>query len=281
MTRGPCPHGTLFTDDFLARIRAMKTGRRLLSLGALVAASAFLSVHAPPAHAYVEAAMSLGAVVAQSSNVILMRVESVDRERNIIIYRKVQDIKGKHPVDVIKHNIGRGGLRPNEWKVQMDWAEPGKMAVMFHNGGASETCIGTWWYQAYAGGEWWNHSHGEPFLLRSYCGGPERLVSAVADIVAGKEVVVTCMIDGNKEDLHNRRAKIQRLKASLKLQDYNAKRDFVAWGGDDFRRVAGLPGFSHYPRLMRVDPDAQAIASVDFDGDGKPDLCLVGAGRVV
>jgi FG-GAP-like repeat/FG-GAP repeat len=255
--------------------------RRLLICAALIVASAMLSWQTPRAHAYVEAPMSLGAVLAQSSNVILMRVESVDRDKNLIIYRKVQDIKGKHPLDVIKHNIGRGGLRPNEWKVQMDWAEPGKMAVMFHNGGASETCIGTWWYQAYAGGEWWNHSHGEPFLCRSYAGPPEKLVGIITDMVAGKEVVITCMVDGNKEDLHNRRAKIQRMKASLKIQEYNPKRDFVGWGGDDFRRVNGLPGFTHYAPLTRVDPDAQAIASIDYDGDGKPDLCLVGAGRVV
>src|SRR5262249_8450109 len=30
----------------------------------------------------------------------------------------------------------------------------------------------------------------------------------------------------------------------------------------------------------RVDPEAQAISAVDIDGDGKADLCLVGASRV-
>ena len=88
------------------------------------------------------------------------------------------------------------------------------IAVFFYQGGASETCIGNWWYQAYSGGEWWNQSHGEPFLLRSYCGSPEKLAAQVALMLQGREVVVTCMIDGNKEDLHQRRGKIQRLKAS-------------------------------------------------------------------
>src|SRR6516165_11883518 len=163
--------------------------------------------------AYVEAPMSLGAIVAQSTNVVLMRVETVDKDKNIIVYRKIRDIKGKHAQEVIKHNIGRGGLRANEWKPQMDWAEPGKTAVFFHNGGASETCIGTWWYQAYAGGEWWNHSHGEPYLLRSYAGSPEKLATAVEHMLEGREVVVPCMVDvPNKEDLPQRRGKIQRLK---------------------------------------------------------------------
>ncbi len=234
-----------------------------------------------PSLAYVEAPMSLGAVLAQSTNVVLMRVESVDKDKNIIIYRKIRDIKGKHPQEVIKHNIGRGGLRPNEWKPQMDWAEPGRTAIFFHNGGASETCIGTWWYQAYGGGEWWNHSHGEPFLLRSFSGSPDKLAGIIEQMQAGKEVLAPCMIDGNKEDLHNRRAKIQRLKVSLKLQDYNPKRDFAGWGGEDFRRLFGMPGFSHISPIGRVDPEAQAISVIDFDGDGKQDFCLVGGNRVV
>jgi hypothetical protein len=250
-------------------------------LAGLFAAGAILMLVVPPGLAYVEAPMSLGAVVAQSTNVVLVRVESVDKKNNTIVYRKVQDIKGKHNTDVIKHNIGRGGLRPDEWKPPIEWAEPGKLGVFFHNGGASETCIGTWWYQAYAGGEWWNHSHGEPFLLRSYCGSPEKLAALVAQMLENREVVVPCMVDSaNKEDLHQRRGKIQRLKASLKLQDYNPKRDFVGWGGEDFRRLLGMPGFTHLSALPRTDPEAQAVSIIDFDGDGKQDICLVGGGRV-
>jgi hypothetical protein len=241
-----------------------------------------LLVAAPGAgRAYVEAPHSLGLVCQLSTNIMVLRVEKVDKEKNLILYRKVRDIKGKHPTDVIKHNIGRGGFHPREWQFTMQWAEVGKTAVFFHNGGASETCIGTYWYQAYAGGEWWGMSHGEPYLLRSFAGNVEKLAAAADQIVAGKEVVVPCMVDGNKDDLHLRRARIHRLRASLKLLDWNPKRDFVGWGGEDFVRVQGMPGFTHRSALPRVDPDAQAIASVDINGDGKLDLCLVGGGRVV
>jgi hypothetical protein len=229
--------------------------------------------------AYVEAPHSLGQVIALSTNVLVVRVEQVDKTKNLIVYRKVRDLKGTHPTDIIRHNIGRGGFNPREWQYTMEWAEVGKTAVFFHNGGASETCIGNYWYQAYPGGDWWNLSHGEPFLLRSYAGSVDKLAAAVADIVAGKEVVVACMVDGNKDDLHLRRARIQRLKASLKL-DYNPKRDFVGWGGEDFRRLQGMPGFNRYSAVARVDPDAQAISSADINGDGKADLCLAGPSRI-
>lgn len=256
----------------------MKSRCRLLICSLLVAGASLYYLSS--ASAYVEAPYALGRVLLESTNVVLMRVEAVDKEKNLIIYRKVLDIKGKHPQDVIKHNIGRGGLRPNEWKQAMDWAEVGRTAVFFHNGGASETCIGTWWYQCYAQGEWWGHVHGEPFLLRSFAGQPEKLAAIIATMQAGQETIAPCMVDGDKEDLHNRRARIQRLKVSLKLLDYNPKRDFVGWGGEDFRRISGMPGFSHYSPLSRID-EPQAVSVIDFNGDGKPDVCLVGGGKVL
>jgi hypothetical protein len=259
----------------------MTTLRRLLFCLGLVAGAAIFCWPVRHAHAYVEAPHSFGQVVNLSTNVLLMRVEKVDKEKRIIIYRKVRDIKGTHSTDVIKHNLGASnGFHEREWKYPMEWAEVGKTAVFFHNGGASETCIGTYWYQAYSGGDWWNFSHGEPFLLRSYCGKVEKLASLVGEVLNNKEVIAPCMVDGNKDDLHLRKAKIQRLRVSLKLNDYNPKRDFVGWGDEDFRRLSGLPGFTHYSALTRVDPEAQAISSVDINGDGKPDLCLVGATKI-
>src|SRR5688572_20861051 len=245
-----------------------------------MAVLALLCVVAPPARAYVEVAHSFGQVVALSSNIMLVRVESVDKEKNLIIYKKVKDLKGTYNGDTIKHSIGRAGFHPREWQYPMEWAEAGKTAVFFYAGTASEMCIGNYWYQAYQNGEWWGMSHGEPFLLRTFAGKPEKLAQAVLDVHAGKEAIVPCMMDGNKEDLHLRKAKIQRLKVSLKLQNYDQKRDFVSWGDEDFRRISGLPGFTHISGLTRVDPEAQAISTLDFNTDGKMDLCLVGGGKV-
>jgi hypothetical protein len=200
--------------------------------GAYLAACLALLAAVPGARAYVEAPYSLGRVCQESTHIVFVEVVKVNKDKNLIIYKKLEDLKGKHPKDEIKHNIGQRGFHAREWQNVMAWAEAGKKAVFFHNGGASETCTGTYWYQCYPEGEWWGMSHAEPFMLRTYCGDAEKLAAAVKQMLAGKEVVVPSMVDGDKNNLHLRKAKLQRLKASLKLQDYNAKRDFVAWGGD-------------------------------------------------
>ena len=63
---------------------------RRLTILSLMGASVLLTWWVSPSRAYVEAPMTLGSVLVQSSNVLLMRVEAVDREKNLIIYRKVR-----------------------------------------------------------------------------------------------------------------------------------------------------------------------------------------------
>src|SRR5437588_9843614 len=117
--------------------------RRFYIFALLVAVFVGLSALVlPPAQAYVEAPYSLGRVVAESTNIVVMQVEKVDKVNNRIIYRKVRDLKGKHPTNEIKHNIGKGGFHPREWQYPMEWAEVGKTAAFFHNGGSRQTCIG-------------------------------------------------------------------------------------------------------------------------------------------
>lgn len=192
----------------------------------------FLLLAGSTASAYVEVPHSLGRCVHESTNIVLVEVTRVSTEKNLIIYKKIADIKGKFAQNEIKHNIGKRGFHEREWKNVMQWAEPGKRAVFMCNNDASETCIGTYWYQAYREGEWWGMSHAEPFLLRTFYGDPDRLADLCTRIVKGEEVIATCLADGNKNQLHLRKGKLQRLKASLKKLDYNAKRDFVGWGAD-------------------------------------------------
>ena len=198
---------------------------------ALSVALPFLTL-ATPAGAYIEAPHSLGRCVHESSNVVLVELTKVSADKNLLVFKKVSDIKGKFPTAEIKHNIGKRGFHEREWKNIMAWATVGKRAVFMCNGDASETCIGTYWYQCYREGDWWGLSHAEPFLLRTFYGDPDKLADHCTRILKGEEVVVTCFADGNKEQFHQRKGKLQRMKASLKKLDYDPKKDFVGWGGD-------------------------------------------------
>lgn len=224
-----------------------------------ILAVSLLFVASDRARAYVEVPHTLGRVCSESTHIVLMEVTKVNKEKNLVIYKKVTDLKGKHPKDEIKHNIGNRGFHPREWQNIMQWAEPGKRAVFFHNGGASETCIGGYWYQCYPEGpEWWGMSHAEPFLLKTYVGDCDKLAAAVKDILAGKEVLVPCFADQNREDFHLKKGKLQTLKASLKRIDYNAKRDFVGWGGDaDIQEFKILPLLAESGQGWRFLPEAR------------------------
>ena len=65
----------------------------------------------------------------------------------------------------------------------------------------------------------------------------------------------------------------------MKIVDYNVQRDFVGWGAEEFRPIAGMPGFTHYAALSAMGLGASGVAAADFNGDGKMDVCLLGASR--
>src|SRR5262245_35842683 len=246
--------------------------RRLLPLGLLLAVSA-------PAPAYIEAPMTLGDVINQSNMITILRVKSVDKPKSMIVYDKVEDIRGKFPTATARHVI-TGQLREGEVKTVLDWAEPGKTAIFFAKDGACETCIDNYWYQIYkTGDDLYGMSHGEPFLLRSYAGKAERLPPIVRGIIEGREMITPCMED-NKELLHKRAGKIMRMKMSLKLLNYDPKRDFVGWGGEDIRRIVGGTGFSHVGPLSKIDAEARHASAIDFDGYGKLDVCIASTSSV-
>jgi len=187
-----------------------------------------------PVWGYVEVPYTLGKVIEDSSHIVLVEVQRVQKDKGLVIYKKLKDLKGTYEGDQLKHNIGTGdrGFHPREAKYVMAGVAVGERAVFFSNEEASETCIGTYWYQCYHEEEWWGMSHAEPYLLRTFCGDVDDLAKAVTEILAGKEVIVPCLVDANRERLHERKGKLQRLKASLTRLEYDSGRDFVAFGAD-------------------------------------------------
>ena len=103
-----------------------------------------------PVTAYVEIPYTLGRVIAESSHIVLMEVDAGQQgEEPASSSRRSRTSRASIPSSRSSTTSAQRGFHPREWQNIMAWAEPGKKAVFFHNGGASETCIGTYWYQCY------------------------------------------------------------------------------------------------------------------------------------
>src|SRR5437016_4629133 len=85
-----------------------------------------------PAPAYIDhfGLYTLRFVIEQSTTITVLRVDKVNREKRVIVFAKVADLKGKTPEGEIRHQI-TDGFRPREPHLVMNWAEPGQLAVAF------------------------------------------------------------------------------------------------------------------------------------------------------
>jgi hypothetical protein len=197
--------------------------KRPILAAVLLAATTIAGV----ARGHIEAQYTLGRVASESTNILIMEVTRINKEKNLVIWKKVRDLKGQQAGEEIKQNIGQRG-EPGDSQAVMEWAQVGRQALLFYNESGSLTCIGPHWYQAFKEGEWWAMSHAEVYMTRTYYGDVAQLFPAVEQLLAGKEVVIPCLADGPREAIVKKSGKVQTMKASLKLIDYNPQRDVVA-----------------------------------------------------
>src|SRR6478609_1117753 len=123
-----------------------------------------------PARAYVDNALTLGAVVKQSTHITVVRVDKVNRDKCAIIFKKVADLKGKEAAEEIKHQIPDHGFHHRTARTVLDWAEQaqesGRVAILFRNDKVTQVCLGTYWYACGAAQQapWWSMYDGKPEL---------------------------------------------------------------------------------------------------------------------
>src|SRR5262249_7038615 len=115
----------------------VKINPRLLCSLAFLLGVGSLTISPRRGYAYVEAPYTLGRVIQESTNIMVVRVEKVAGQKHVIVYRKERDLTAKHNGAITRHNISRNGFHAREWQFPMEWAEVGKTAIFFHNGGAS------------------------------------------------------------------------------------------------------------------------------------------------
>jgi hypothetical protein len=223
-----------------------------------------------------------------ASDIAVLRVEEVKREKYGLIFRKVRDLKGKYPGErvtlIVREQPANENYHPLDNKNHpqqrrqvMDWAEEGKTAVVLYSAGKQLLCLGTHWVSVTgeAGkppseGPWVLPAGCDSRFLRLYCGDGEGLVTAVNDLLAGKEVTVPHMV-GTDEMLNDRSAPIRWRRADradpFDLEAFN--RD-----GGRFRNIHFSPFQDQAPwSTHRGSP--QRTGADDTPGPTKPKVLWV------
>jgi HEAT repeat protein len=137
---------------------------------------------------------TLGKIIVDSSNIVVLQVDQISRDKKVVIFKKIADLKGKGLPEVVKHKL-TDGFHPRQARAILDWAEPGRIAVCFQCGERTcVTCIGGFWYECAAGqNPWWIMTTGRPELSYAYSGSTGKLRDHVTAMLAGRETVITAL----------------------------------------------------------------------------------------
>ena len=187
-----------------------------------------------PAEGYIDAfrPASLGEVCARADSVTVMKVDKFSKEKGVVIFRKVNDLKGKFPRDEFREVLGKAHLE-GERKRYLAWVGEGKTVLVFRYENRVALCIGDQWSvgdQAPpkdAADVYTMNTRTEPFFLQSFCGDGKKLLPAVTALLAGKAVVVPCMLGTRDKELRERTGELARVRTDLKQKGFDLKRDVV------------------------------------------------------
>jgi outer membrane protein assembly factor BamB len=187
---------------------------------------------------------SLAQLCKHADAIAVLRVEKVNREKRAIVYSKRRDLKGSFPTQgkyfgsTFTHIIRKTpyGFVPSDLttldrlelqeEAILAWAAEGNTAVIFQRQGEHAICVGYSWYHArpalVIGSErggappakepWVYGGPADPRFARVFCGEVEELVTAAADLLAGKEATTPRMV-GPVTILSDRTGPIRRARA--------------------------------------------------------------------
>lgn len=172
------------------------------SLGLALVFLAFLS---RPSSGYVDSSPTLGGLSYTAGTITLVEVEKADEQREVLVFRKVADLKGSLVQDRLMHSV-RDKRNPQVAKAILNWAEPGKTAICFIRGSTSLIYTGGLWYESAAApqGGWWLMTRARPELALAYIGTVDKLRRAVTAMVAKKPFVITAVkLEGRRTEAYD------------------------------------------------------------------------------
>jgi HEAT repeat protein len=136
---------------------------------------------------------TLGRVIRDAPQITVLEVDKVSRDKQVIVFKKIANLKGNDPPGEMKHKL-TDGFHPRQARTILDWAEPRNIAICFHTDNIALTCIGSYWYQCTpSGSSGWVMATGRADLCYAYSGSAVRLRDHVTAMLDGREVVITAL----------------------------------------------------------------------------------------
>ena len=148
------------------------------------------------AHGFIERKYSLEEVLTECTNVVFGTVTAVNPKRMTVNVKVDENIKGKSDFDELKINLSTGqGNFPQKMVEKFEADLP--IIIFYAKNGATIDCLGhvnSTWFQLRAIDErdknrvWWNFTHIEIYMHRTYNGPTPAFQKLVRDVLAGKKV---------------------------------------------------------------------------------------------
>jgi len=147
----------------------------------------------------IEREYTIQEVLDAATNVVFGKVESVDKKRMRVIVKVEENLKGKSEFNRIKMNIAVGETRRKLTSPQMmikKFNEGLPIAILYKkNRKRIETLghVSGTWFQLFATDApnkdkvWWNFTHIEAYMHRTYDGSTEEFQKNLRDALAGKK----------------------------------------------------------------------------------------------
>ena len=243
------------------------------SFRAAILCMALVTVHA---NGFIEREYTIQEVVAASSNILIGKVDIVDDEKQRIVVAVERNLKGECPFRDIRVNVAVGQIHPGQTSPEMlmKAVAQHRDAIVFYTSesqGQQSSLAGLvyvddTWFQIFGHirddpqNVWWNFSHIEIFMHRTYTGETNRLTAIVEGILSEdgwpevSDLARVLVLTGNGAEIM--RGVTEPTSAAITSQ-YRTTHESAAVGG--VRNVDGRLVFvrttneTHLPGLERAD----------------------------
>ncbi len=181
-----------------------------------------------PAHAYVDLAPTLAKVISDSKKIAVVEVVEFTPEKRIVVLKQIRLLKGDRSSEPIRHQVAASAAAAVPRQI-LQWAAPGAQGVLFVSRNTALVCVGRGWYQVQASGDGpWKLGKDRPDLPLAYYGAVSRLAEGIAQMISGKDAILTVVAhgadnEGASFDLALNRfnlpglVRVQRIRANLQM----------------------------------------------------------------